>query len=169
MCSKPLELYEYVKDGEQKKMLRCSDAIARRQDDHKKVAYFAAKGEFWSPTYGEIGNQGGVQKSKKSGNTGRGRVSKQSKFNKLTATKAAVQVATPKASSPQSGEEHPYPCPVCSKPLELYEYTKDGQSKQMLRCSDASARKLNDHKNVAYFLSKGVFWSPEYGEISSKK
>jgi DNA topoisomerase-1 len=56
-------------------------------------------------------------------------------------------------------------CPVCGKPLELYEYTKDNQQKQMLRCSDAQARRQDDHKDVAFFASRGVFWSPKYGEI----
>ena len=32
-------------------------------------------------------------------------------------------------------------CPVCGQPLELYEYTKENQQKQMLRCSDAQARR----------------------------
>ncbi len=162
VCSKPLELYEYVKDGEQKKMLRCSDATARRQDNHKKVAFFAAKGRFWSPTYGEIDKQGSSHNSSKTTNTKR--VSQQRQSNKPVATKATVQMASPLASSLPASQEHP--CPVCGKPLELYEYTKDGQSKQMLRCSDAAARRQDDHKNVAYFASKGVFWSPKYGEIS---
>jgi DNA topoisomerase-1 len=162
VCSKPLELYEYVKDGEQKKMLRCSDATARRQDNHKKVAFFAAKGRFWSPTYGEIDKQGSSHNSSKTTNTKR--VSQQRQSNKPVATKATVQMASPLASSLPASQEHP--CPVCGKPLELYEYTKDGQSKQMLRCSDAAARRRDDHKNVAYFASKGVFWSPKYGEIS---
>jgi len=42
-CGQPLELYA---DNQQKQMLRCSDAQARRRDDHKSVAYFAAKEDF---------------------------------------------------------------------------------------------------------------------------
>lgn len=165
ICSKPLELYEYVKDSEQKKMLRCSDANARRQDNHKKVAFFAAKGGFWSPTYGEIDKQGSSHNPSKTVNTKRVSQQSRSRSNKPSATKATVQIATPKASSSHAREEHP--CPVCGEPLELYEYTKDGQSKQMLRCSDATARRQDNHKNAAYFASRGKFWSPMYGEVGS--
>lgn len=108
VCAQPLELYEYTKENQLKQMLRCSDAIARQQDDHKNVAYFAAKGGFWSPTYGEIDKEGNSQKSTKTGN--RKRVGKQSHFNKPAATKACVQIPTPKASSLQAWEEHPAPC-----------------------------------------------------------
>ena len=69
--------------------------------------------------------------------------------------------------APSRTTEHP--CPVCSNPLELYEYTKDNQQKQMLRCSNTQARRQDDHKDVAYFASKGLFWSPKYGEINTKK
>jgi len=145
VCGQPLELYEYTKDNQQKQMLRCSDFQARRRDDHKSVAYFAAKGVFWSPTYGEIGKQSSSQKSAK-------------------AVLKDTLVATPAFSRPIT--EHP--CPVCCKPLELYEYIKDNQQKQMLRCSDAEARRRDDHKDAVYFASKGVFWSPRYGEATSK-
>ncbi|MBW4577769.1 MAG: type I DNA topoisomerase [Aphanothece sp. CMT-3BRIN-NPC111] len=72
----------------------------------------------------------------------------------------------------QRGEQLPHPeqltgesCPVCGKPLELYEYPKDGERKKMLRCSDPMARHGDDHKKVAYFFvkAKGVFWSPPLG------
>jgi hypothetical protein len=60
-----------------------------------------------------------------------------------------------------------YSCPVCGQPLEVYEYSKENQQKQMLRCSDAQARRRDDHKDAVYFASKGVFWSPKYGEVGS--
>lgn len=69
--------------------------------------------------------------------------------------------------APSRTTEHP--CPVCGKPLELYKYTKDSQQKQMLRCSNIQARRQDDHKDVAFFASKGLFWSPKYGEINTKK
>jgi len=141
-CGKPLELYEYTKENEQKQMLRCSDPLKRRQDDHKDVAYFASKGIFWSPTYGEISQSDSAQKSAKAG----------------AKTKSSQSSKTKKQSATQ-------PCPVCSQPLELYEYTKGNEKKQMLRCSDAQARRRDDHKDVAYFASRGVFWSAKYGEI----
>lgn len=71
-----------------------------------------------------------------------------------------------KASIPQPATEHS--CPVCGQPLELYEYTKGNELKQMLRCSDPLKRRQEDHKDVAFFLSRGVFWSPKFGEVGSK-
>lgn len=58
-----------------------------------------------------------------------------------------------------------YPCPVCKKPLEEYSYTKDGQSKTMLRCSAAS-RQDKKHKDVAYFSTAKGWWSPKFGELN---
>ena len=141
VCRQPLELYEYVKENQQKQMLRCSDAQARRGDDHKNAVYFATKGVFWSPTYGEIGKQSTKPKS----------ATPESK--KGAGADPALQPTTK------------YPCPVCSKPLELYEYVKENHQKKMLRCSDVQARRQDDHKDAVYFVSKGVFWSPKYGEI----
>lgn len=67
-------------------------------------------------------------------------------------------------SIPQTTTEHP--CPLCGQPLELYEYTKGNEHKQMLRCSDPLKRRQDDHKDVAFFASRGVFWSPKFGELS---
>ena len=58
-----------------------------------------------------------------------------------------------------------YPCPVCKQKLEMYKYQKEGQTKQMLRCSDPKARASKKHKNAVYFHSKGRWWSPKYGEL----
>ncbi|BAZ24944.1 DNA topoisomerase I [Kalymmatonema gypsitolerans NIES-4073] len=58
-----------------------------------------------------------------------------------------------------------YPCPVCKKPLEEYSYTKDGQSKTMLRCSDYKSRNDQKHKDVAYFTTAKGWWSPKFGEL----
>ncbi len=67
-------------------------------------------------------------------------------------------------SSPAKLTEHP--CPVCQKPLEEYHYTKDGQAKSMLRCSDAEARSKPKHKDIAYFRGKeGAWWSPKLGNL----
>jgi len=59
----------------------------------------------------------------------------------------------------------PHPCPVCKKPMEIYRYTKEGQEKQLLRCSDAKARTEKKHADAVYFQSKGKWWSPKHGEI----
>lgn len=60
-----------------------------------------------------------------------------------------------------------YSCPVCSKPLEEYHYSKEGQAKSMLRCSDGKARSEPKHKDVAYFRGKeGQWWSPKLGNLS---
>lgn len=60
-----------------------------------------------------------------------------------------------------------YPCPVCKKVrLEEYHYVNaEGEKKTMLRCSDPEKRKNPKHKDVAFFLSKGVWWSKKYGQL----
>ncbi len=62
----------------------------------------------------------------------------------------------------------PHPCPVCQKPLEEYSYTKDGQQKTMLRCSDPQSRQDKKHKDVAYFNTAKGWWSPKFGELPVK-
>ena len=161
VCSQPLELYEYIKSNQQRQMLRCYDASKRRADNHQNVAYFASKGVFWSPTYGEISLLSNSNKSTLSESTKS--FARHSSANLLALPKTINQAVTPIASSPEVKE---HPCPVCGQPLELYEYLKDGLPKQMLRCSDSVARRQDDHKNVAYFASKGFFWSRTYGEIN---
>lgn len=74
--------------------------------------------------------------------------------------------ATPKAQGKVSATK--YFCPVCQKPLEEYAYTKDGESKIILRCSDSEARKRPNHKQAVYFSTKAnKFWSPKFGELGS--
>ncbi|MUG94623.1 type I DNA topoisomerase [Scytonema sp. UIC 10036] len=58
-----------------------------------------------------------------------------------------------------------YPCPVCQKPLEEYNYIKEGQNKKMLRCSDPKSRNDQKHKDVAYFTTQKGWWSPKFGEL----
>ncbi len=60
-----------------------------------------------------------------------------------------------------------YPCPVCQKPLEQYDYVKEGQPKKLLRCSDSKMRALKNHKDAVYFFSQGRWWSPKFGEITN--
>lgn len=60
-----------------------------------------------------------------------------------------------------------FPCPVCSKPLEEYHYSKDGQPKKMLRCADPKAKTDKQHKDVAFFWSQDRWWSPKLGELPS--
>ncbi|MEQ9548669.1 MAG: hypothetical protein RIM23_03470 [Coleofasciculus sp. G3-WIS-01] len=55
-CGKSLELYEYQKEGQPKKMLRCANPASRHYKC-KDVAYFwTKKGTFWSPKFGEVKN-----------------------------------------------------------------------------------------------------------------
>lgn len=54
VCKKPLEEYAYQKDGQQKLMLRCSDAAARQQKKHKEAVYFQSQKGFWSPKFGTL-------------------------------------------------------------------------------------------------------------------
>ncbi|MDB9526483.1 type I DNA topoisomerase [Oscillatoria sp. CS-180] len=56
------------------------------------------------------------------------------------------------------------PCPVCGAMLERYAYTKDGQEKVMLRCSILENRR-GKCKEVAFFQSRGEFWSPKFGTM----
>jgi DNA topoisomerase I len=58
-----------------------------------------------------------------------------------------------------------YPCPVCKKPLEEYSYTKEGQSKTMLRCSNPQSRNDRKHKDAAYFTTAKGWWSPKFGDL----
>ncbi|MBD2194760.1 MULTISPECIES: type I DNA topoisomerase [Calothrix] len=60
-----------------------------------------------------------------------------------------------------------YSCPVCKKFLEEYSYTKDGQNKTMLRCSQPQSRQDKKHKDVAFFHTQKGWWSPKYGELKS--
>lgn len=57
-----------------------------------------------------------------------------------------------------------HPCPVCGAMLERYAYTKDGQDKVMLRCSLLENRR-GKCKDVAFFQSRGEFWSPKFGTL----
>ncbi|MEH2067571.1 MAG: type I DNA topoisomerase [Nostoc sp.] len=54
VCKKPLEEYSYVKEGENKTMLRCSDSQSRQDNKHRDVAYFSTQKGWWSPKFGEL-------------------------------------------------------------------------------------------------------------------
>ncbi|PSB02374.1 type I DNA topoisomerase [Merismopedia glauca] len=75
------------------------------------------------------------------------------------------EVPQPK-TEPQPVKLTEHSCPVCKKPLEEYNYQKEGQQKVMLRCSDAAARQQKKHKEAVYFQTPRGFWSPKFGEIS---
>ncbi|MEB3211844.1 MAG: type I DNA topoisomerase [Leptolyngbyaceae bacterium] len=66
------------------------------------------------------------------------------------------------AVNPEMFVDHP--CPVCGAMLERYAYTKDGQDKVMLRCSIQENRR-SKCKEVAFFQSRGEFWSPKFGTL----
>ncbi len=66
------------------------------------------------------------------------------------------------ALNPEMFVDHP--CPVCGALLERYTYTKDDQNKVMLRCSILDNRR-GKCKEVAYFQSRGEFWSPKFGTL----
>ncbi|MGF1535386.1 MAG: type I DNA topoisomerase [Elainellaceae cyanobacterium] len=70
------------------------------------------------------------------------------------------------ATSPESFTDHP--CPVCGALLERYAYTKDGQDKVMLRCSILDHRR-GKCKEVAFFQSRGEFWSPKFGTLTAAR
>lgn len=60
-------------------------------------------------------------------------------------------------------------CPVCKSPLEEYQYTKDGQQKTMLRCSNPKAKNDPKHKEAVYFHTTKGWWSPKFGELGTGK
>ena len=66
------------------------------------------------------------------------------------------------ALNPEMFVDHP--CPVCGALLERHAYIKDGQDKMMLRCSILESRR-GKCKEVAYFQSRGEFWSPKFGTL----
>jgi len=73
-------------------------------------------------------------------------------------------IAAGAGRSPTVLTEHS--CPVCNSKLEEYAYQKDGQPKTLLRCSVADNREKKC-KKVAYFSSRGQWWSPDFGELGS--
>jgi DNA topoisomerase I len=54
VCGTPLAEYTYVKDGQTKKMLRCSSAKAFKDRKHKDVVFFESRGGWWSKKYGNL-------------------------------------------------------------------------------------------------------------------
>ena len=54
VCKQTLEEYNYTKDGQQKKMLRCSSPKARNDKRHQGVVFFESRGVWWSREYGEL-------------------------------------------------------------------------------------------------------------------
>jgi DNA topoisomerase-1 len=76
------------------------------------------------------------------------------------------QAKSPSEGKTAQGQLTDIPCPVCKKPMETYPYTKNGQEKLLLRCSDAEARNKNKkHTDAVFFQSKGKWWNPKLGEI----
>ena len=56
VCSSNLEQYDYVKDGESKSLLRCSNPESRDKSNHKQVVFFKTRtGNWWSKKFGELG------------------------------------------------------------------------------------------------------------------
>ncbi|MTJ14346.1 type I DNA topoisomerase [Anabaena sp. UHCC 0187] len=56
VCQKPLEEYSYIKDGQNKTMLRCSGQESWKDKKHKDVAYFHTAKGWWSPKFGNLNN-----------------------------------------------------------------------------------------------------------------
>ena len=54
VCKKPLEEYSYIKDGQNKTMLRCSGQESWKDKKHKDVAYFHTAKGWWSPKFGNL-------------------------------------------------------------------------------------------------------------------
>lgn len=54
VCQKPLEEYPYEKEGQAKRLLRCSDSKARADSKHKEAVYFQTAKGWWSPKFGNL-------------------------------------------------------------------------------------------------------------------
>ncbi|MGG6262808.1 type I DNA topoisomerase [Leptolyngbya sp. AN03gr2] len=54
VCQSFLEIYEYQKDKQTKHLLRCSDAIKRKQPDHQTAVFFRTANGWWSPQHGTL-------------------------------------------------------------------------------------------------------------------
>lgn len=54
VCDHNLEEYFYVKEGEEKSLLRCSNAVARENRKHRDVVYFQSREAWWSPKFGVL-------------------------------------------------------------------------------------------------------------------
>ncbi|HEY9827181.1 MAG TPA: DNA topoisomerase, partial [Stenomitos sp.] len=59
VCGQPLAEVGYVKEGQPKTMLKCSNPKAGGDRKHKEVVYFKGKeGQWWSPKFGELEGKG---------------------------------------------------------------------------------------------------------------
>ncbi len=80
----------------------------------------------------------------------------------------------PRAKTSAGGDGSPaakktdYPCPICKQSMETYPYSKNGEEKLLLRCSNPKARTDKKHGEAVYFQSKGKWWSPKFGEMQEK-
>jgi DNA topoisomerase I len=54
VCKEPLAQISYLKDGQTKTMLKCSDPKAGSDSSHKDVVYFRTNEKWWSPEYGTL-------------------------------------------------------------------------------------------------------------------
>ncbi|MFM7408215.1 MAG: type I DNA topoisomerase [Cuspidothrix sp.] len=54
VCNKLLEEYSYIKDGQNKTMLRCSGKDSWKDKKHKDAAYFHTAKGWWSPKFGNL-------------------------------------------------------------------------------------------------------------------
>lgn len=54
VCKKPLTEYNYIKDGQNKTMLRCSGQDSWKDKKHKDAAYFHTAKGWWSPKFGNL-------------------------------------------------------------------------------------------------------------------
>lgn len=68
-----------------------------------------------------------------------------------------------KTQNQASNHKTEYKCPICHQPLEVHTYQRDGQSKQLLRCSDAEQRSRPNHQTAVYFQTASGWWNPDNG------
>jgi DNA topoisomerase-1 len=54
ICKSLLEEYAYIKDGQSKNFLRCSNPQSRNDPKHKDVVFFSTTSGYWSPKFGNL-------------------------------------------------------------------------------------------------------------------
>jgi DNA topoisomerase-1 len=57
VCQQPMEEYRYEKEGQPKKLLRCSNTQQRNNKKHKDVVYFQTAKGWWSPQRGNLATE----------------------------------------------------------------------------------------------------------------
>jgi DNA topoisomerase I len=148
------------------------DAIAQGKKDWQQYLTGWNDGYF-APALAQATQQLGTMRSTnpavRSGS--KTQVSKTQVPKTQTAKTQTAKTQTAKTQTAKTQQQAPDPqaltdslCPVCGAFLERHPYQKDGINKVMLRCAIPDHRR-GKCKDVAFFESRGEFWSPKFGTL----